>query len=1045
MQHPGGNLAKTSLLFAVLLLTPLPALSQPLLQFKRVIANWPTIELYFNVSCNGENQWEIGKEHLRVRENGQEVEEFTLWCPPARSRCPFSLALVVDGSGSMRGEPVTRIREHLHAFRQMMDGELDETAVLTAGRFPRITQGFTTDQQLLEAAIDDIRPGGGGAALYDGVMKALHLMTREGFNSCRAIVLCTDGWDNASDASLQEVIAFANRNRIRVFVIGEGMMPDENSLFLLAHLTGARYQRTPGPGHLASIMQEITTSMWWPHHYECIITYERVCADGSMRNVELEVRDFCDGGDTRNKTYKAPVDSSTFVYQHLRVGESVSAPAGEVAVPLLLDALPGGGLLRPFDISIRHDGPSRPFLDVTIPANSPLEGILLRTDQIVGGGVRIRLEEQVPVSETASLLELRCSTGGLYDSSWFALTASATPVDDFCVVTQVGDGGYGIVPRLLPRLAPEGEVWICPDAGLEITANPGFASWRWSTGDTTRSIIVRSEGSYFVDVVDEYGDTLRSDPLRVYLRPRRNVWIEPSGPLTFCRQESVTLRVAGDTAGTHRYWLHESRPRDVLTARISGLYWAMVQDEHGCMYSTDTVAVTVNDPPVTLNIRDDNVRVCPRDSIELRVEEFYPVYSWSTGESTRAVTVGAGRYWVKVIDAQGCESRSHSIDVLEHLKRTVRISPAEHLILCRGEEITLTVEEEFLSCRWSTGAHTREIHVSEAGVYSVVGRDSVGCSVISDEVMVELVDTPAPLISPVRFTSICDGAPVMLDAGPGFASYLWSTGDTTRMLETADTGSYTVTVTAYGGCSGQSAPFTVRAETLDPPVISHEGLPALCPGDTLVLHAPAGFADYIWSTGARTQSIVVDAEGEYTVNVLSTGGCEAVSSPVRVRLWRSGLPGIEREGNVLRTTEAVLAHQWFLEGVAIPGATGAELVLPSTGRYRVRVIDSCHIERMSEELLVSTLNAAQPPERPRIALFPEPNDGMLHVHIDGARGKVTAELYDLLGRLQTRAQLLPVADGTVREILDFRASPRGLYLLRLSHPDGVTVRRVLRH
>lgn len=50
----------------------------------------------------------------------------------------------------------------------------------------------------------------------------------------------------------------------------------------------------------------------------------------------------------------------------------------------------------------------------------------------------------------------------------------------------------------------------------------------------------------------------------------------------------------------------------------------------------------------------------------------------------------------------------------------------------------------------------------------------------------------------------------------------------------------------------------------------------LCSGDPIVLEAPKGFKDYLWSTGETTQSITVNTGGTYTVDVAGYGGaCSA--------------------------------------------------------------------------------------------------------------------------------------------------------------------------
>jgi hypothetical protein len=58
-----------------------------------------------------------------------------------------------------------------------------------------------------------------------------------------------------------------------------------------------------------------------------MITYQRDCADGGMRTVELQLRDFCGGSDVKTKTYRAPLDSTTFSNLYMELGD-IKARAG---------------------------------------------------------------------------------------------------------------------------------------------------------------------------------------------------------------------------------------------------------------------------------------------------------------------------------------------------------------------------------------------------------------------------------------------------------------------------------------------------------------------------------------------------------------------------------------------------------------------------------------------------------------------------------------------------------------------------------------------
>jgi hypothetical protein len=112
---------------------------------------------------------------------------------------------------------------------------------------------------------------------------------------------------------------------------------------------------------------------------------------------------------------------------------------------------------------------------------------------------------------------------------------------------------------------------------------------------------------------------------------------------------------------------------------------------------------------------------------------------------------------------------------------------------------------------WSNNATTPSITVSPTvtTTYTVTVTDAVANCVAIDSVVVTV--NPVPVVSLGADYNICDTAMTTLDAGAGFASYLWSTGATTQTISvsgatigTNNTVAYTVTVTNSFGCEATS-------------------------------------------------------------------------------------------------------------------------------------------------------------------------------------------------------------------------------------------------
>ena len=153
-----------------------------------------------------------------------------------------------------------------------------------------------------------------------------------------------------------------------------------------------------------------------------------------------------------------------------------------------------------------------------------------------------------------------------------------------------------------------------------------------------------------------------------------------------------------------------------------------------------------------------------------------------------------------------------------------------------------------------------------AGTYTLNVTDADNCTGTLD---VTIGSTPnlTPIITGPD--TLCDGTPATLDAGAGYLTYLWSTGDNTQTITITTSGTYSVSVTDQN-CSG-SSDITIAQGAALTPVIT--GQTQICPGASTILDAGAGYAGYSWSNGGSSQSTSVNAAGTYSVTVTDINGC----------------------------------------------------------------------------------------------------------------------------------------------------------------------------
>jgi VWFA-related protein len=213
---------------------------------------------------------------------------------------PTSLAILFDVSGSMM--VASKIQAARHAADHIvswMHPNRDEAAVFAFDTELRELQPFTTDYLKLHEALDGLKPYG-ATSLYDAIAEtARRLETRS--NKRRAIVVLTDGADNWSRLTAEDVSGIASVIDVPVYLIAVVPPIDdpraqmvisgvnstaaalEGRLKDLAVWTGGDLFIVSAPAHASVAARQLLTEL--RHQY--LIAFESTGQEGWHR---LEVR-----------------------------------------------------------------------------------------------------------------------------------------------------------------------------------------------------------------------------------------------------------------------------------------------------------------------------------------------------------------------------------------------------------------------------------------------------------------------------------------------------------------------------------------------------------------------------------------------------------------------------------------------------------------------------------------------------------------------------------------------------------------------------------
>lgn len=229
-------------------------------------------------------------------------------------------------------------------------------------------------------------------------------------------------------------------------------------------------------------------------------------------------------------------------------------------------------------------------------------------------------------------------------------------------------------------------------------------------------------------------------------------------------------------------------------------------------------------------------------------------FEWNTGETESFITVDeSGTYWVTVT-TDACVL-TDTITITFTPAPDVDLGPDAPL--CAGQSLTLYADDGFWFY-WSDGTQADSLNVLIPGYYSVQVYDQNFFCTDFDEINITPGTAPTVNIGPNQ--QLCDDATTSLNAGNAGASYLWSTGQTSQVIQVTESGTYSVEVN-LNGCEGDDE---AVVEYFDTPIFFLGDDILTC--DAVVLTLTAGNypdAQYEWSTGESTQSITVDDDGTY--------------------------------------------------------------------------------------------------------------------------------------------------------------------------------------
>ncbi len=375
-----------------------------------------------------------------------------------------------------------------------------------------------------------------------------------------------------------------------------------------------------------------------------------------------------------------------------------------------------------------------------------------------------------------------------------------------------------------------------------------FQNILWNTGDSTATLTVNTSGHYSYQATDTNGVAYSDDIQVTYTA----LQLDLGGAVSLCGNNPVLLNAG---VGFDTYLWNTGATSQSINVNTTGTYFVTIQTQ-GCS-ATDSIQVLSTMPGVVpLNLGNDTT-ICGTFPFALQSgavlspagDSLTIIYNATMGQSqlsgvskvyfhsgVQSVPSGPILTWI------GNWGQDDGVGQMTNMgnnlwKITINIynyyglqlgTPVNALAMVfRNSDGSLTGKDDnnndiylqlgatpysdfgginatpyfspYSAILWSTGDTVPNITVNTSGTYSVQVSTTNGCTMF-DTIQVSMGNIP--FIDAGSSQQICSGDSVVLDAGSGYSTYTWNTGDTTSAITVTTTGTYIINVTNTLGCIG---------------------------------------------------------------------------------------------------------------------------------------------------------------------------------------------------------------------------------------------------
>ncbi|HZV44339.1 MAG TPA: gliding motility-associated C-terminal domain-containing protein, partial [Saprospiraceae bacterium] len=407
---------------------------------------------------------------------------------------------------------------------------------------------------------------------------------------------------------------------------------------------------------------------------------------------------------------------------------------------------------------------------------------------------------------------------------------------------------------------------------------------------------------------------------------------------SLCESELLLLEInIPDVSIT---WFDGSQ-NNAITIVDSGMYTAEIAN--ACGASTDTLIVT-SLPEIPQLILGPDQFLCPGEVINFSPGIPDVQYLWQDGSTGNSYsTTQAGSIILTISNA--CGTSTDSLLITESTQGP-QLNLGPDITACTGDTLSIQVGFAGVTYTWQDGSTNPFYLISSDAELSL--HIANACGTDDDTIAVQFITLPDPDLGPD--TLLCDNALLTLNSNsdPGTTT-TWQDGSQLSVFVVTASGIYSLQQSNFCGAITDSIVVTFKSSptpfSLGPDI-------ELCPGESVILHAPVTFDALLWQDGSDSSLITANKNQVYSLTI--SNACGTARDEVNIA-FDADVPVVQFDSMSLCPGEVLtldVTQPFDAQYNWSTGATNSSIDVLLPGEYAVTVMTNCY--DVSEVVNVAT-------------------------------------------------------------------------------------------